>query len=180
MFLCLILVTKSFSGGKPDQRGHEVSAERSGQCRQRDLCKSDQRSVVVLSHHTIALILNTPYPQSLKKKVEFLQKTLSTPTRTNEAFSRLVFERCGSSCSFNSTSCFDGIFLKTVVSYLLTTFLWPHDSPAPMNLKQPRLHQPSDSEDIDLNITYDITTPGDVSKKSTQVPLKKMCLEPPA
>lgn len=33
-------------------------------------------------------------PQSLKKKVEFLQKTLSTPTRTNEALSRLVFERC--------------------------------------------------------------------------------------
>ncbi|XP_031423949.1 E3 ubiquitin-protein ligase TRAIP [Clupea harengus] len=29
---------------------------------------------------------------SLKKKVEILQKTLSTPTRTNEAISRLVFE----------------------------------------------------------------------------------------
>lgn len=34
------------------------------------------------------------YPKSLKKKVEFLQRTLSTPTRTNEALSRLVFERC--------------------------------------------------------------------------------------
>lgn len=32
-------------------------------------------------------------PQSLKKKVELLQKTLSTPTRTNETLSRLIFER---------------------------------------------------------------------------------------
>uniref|UniRef100_A0A0E9QGG7 Uncharacterized protein n=1 Tax=Anguilla anguilla TaxID=7936 RepID=A0A0E9QGG7_ANGAN len=47
---------------------------------------------------------------SLKKKVEILQKTLSTPTRTNEALSRLVFE-----------------------------------SPAPMELKQPRLHRPEGS-----------------------------------
>ena len=35
----------------------------------------------------------TFFSQSLKKKVEILQRTLSTPTRTNEALSRLVFER---------------------------------------------------------------------------------------
>lgn len=35
------------------------------------------------------------FPQSLKKKVEFLQEALSTPTRTNEALGRLFFERCG-------------------------------------------------------------------------------------
>lgn len=33
------------------------------------------------------------FQQSLKKKVEILQRMLSTPTRTNEAISRLVFER---------------------------------------------------------------------------------------
>uniref|UniRef100_A0A3Q1HWZ4 RING-type domain-containing protein n=1 Tax=Anabas testudineus TaxID=64144 RepID=A0A3Q1HWZ4_ANATE len=81
---------------------------------------------------------------SLKKKVEILQKTLSTPTRTNEALSRLVFE-----------------------------------SPAPLELKQPRLHQPAESEDIDLNMTYDITTPDDGAKRQTQVPSKKMRLDPP-
>uniref|UniRef100_A0A3P8QQ21 RING-type domain-containing protein n=1 Tax=Astatotilapia calliptera TaxID=8154 RepID=A0A3P8QQ21_ASTCA len=81
---------------------------------------------------------------SLKKKVEFLQKSLSTPTRTNEAVSRLIFE-----------------------------------SPAPLELKQPRLHHPADSEDIDLNMTYDITTPDDGAKRPTQVPLKKMRLDPP-
>ncbi|CAL1608649.1 unnamed protein product [Knipowitschia caucasica] len=80
---------------------------------------------------------------SLKKKIEVLQNTLSTPTRTNEALSRLVFE-----------------------------------SPAPLDLKHPRLHQPSDSDDIDLNITYDITTPEDVSKKPSQVPAKKMRFDP--
>lgn len=80
---------------------------------------------------------------SLKKKIEVLQNTLSTPSRTNEALSRLVFE-----------------------------------SPAPLELKKPRLHQPSDSEDIDLNITYDITTPEDVSKKPVQVPSKKMRIDP--
>uniref|UniRef100_A0A8C5ATF6 TRAF-interacting protein n=1 Tax=Gadus morhua TaxID=8049 RepID=A0A8C5ATF6_GADMO len=65
---------------------------------------------------------------SLKKKVEILQRTLSTPTRTNEAISRLVFE-----------------------------------SPAPLELK-PRLQEPSDCQDIDLNMTFDITTPDDPAK----------------
>uniref|UniRef100_A0A4W6EQZ7 TRAF-interacting protein n=1 Tax=Lates calcarifer TaxID=8187 RepID=A0A4W6EQZ7_LATCA len=54
------------------------------------------------------------------------------------------------------------------------------ESPAPLELKQPRLHQPTDSEDIDLNMTYDITTPDDVAKRPTQVPSKKMRLDPPA
>uniref|UniRef100_A0AAR2KWS2 RING-type domain-containing protein n=1 Tax=Pygocentrus nattereri TaxID=42514 RepID=A0AAR2KWS2_PYGNA len=80
---------------------------------------------------------------SLKKKVEILQKTLSTPTRTNEAISRLVFE-----------------------------------SPAPVELKPPRLHQPTDSQDIDLNMTFDISTPEQVEKKPVSVPSKKMRLDP--
>ncbi|KAM7402624.1 hypothetical protein PAMP_017847 [Pampus punctatissimus] len=54
------------------------------------------------------------------------------------------------------------------------------ESPAPMELKKPRLHHPADSEDIDLNITYDITTPDDVAKRPAQVPSKKMRLDPPA
>uniref|UniRef100_A0A3B4GGZ6 TRAF interacting protein n=1 Tax=Pundamilia nyererei TaxID=303518 RepID=A0A3B4GGZ6_9CICH len=53
------------------------------------------------------------------------------------------------------------------------------ESPAPLELKQPRLHHPADSEDIDLNMTYDITTPDDGAKRPTQVPLKKMRLDPP-
>ncbi|XP_022044809.1 E3 ubiquitin-protein ligase TRAIP [Acanthochromis polyacanthus] len=53
------------------------------------------------------------------------------------------------------------------------------ESPAPVELKQPRLHQPADCEDIDLNMTYDITTPDDVAKRPKQVPLKKMRLDPP-
>ncbi|KAG7477993.1 hypothetical protein MATL_G00075730 [Megalops atlanticus] len=80
---------------------------------------------------------------SLKKKVEILQKTLSTPTRTNEALSRLVFE-----------------------------------SPAPMELKPPRLHQPEGSEDIDLNMTFDVSTPELMEKKPGAAPSKKMRLDP--
>ncbi|XP_035518612.1 E3 ubiquitin-protein ligase TRAIP [Morone saxatilis] len=53
------------------------------------------------------------------------------------------------------------------------------ESPAPMELKQPRLHHPAGS-DIDLNMTYDITTPDDVAKRPTQVPSKKMRLDPPS
>ncbi|KAI9546423.1 hypothetical protein NQZ68_027592 [Dissostichus eleginoides] len=53
------------------------------------------------------------------------------------------------------------------------------ESPAPMELKQPRLHCPSDSMDIDLNMTYDITTPDDVAKKP-QFQCKKMQRDPPA
>uniref|UniRef100_A0A8C2KP35 TRAF-interacting protein n=1 Tax=Cyprinus carpio TaxID=7962 RepID=A0A8C2KP35_CYPCA len=61
---------------------------------------------------------------SLKKKVEILQRTLSTPTRTNEAISRLVFE-----------------------------------SPAPLELKPPGHGLMTDSQEIDLNLTFDINTP---------------------
>ncbi|KAA0707551.1 E3 ubiquitin-protein ligase TRAIP [Triplophysa tibetana] len=82
---------------------------------------------------------------SLKKKVEILQRTLSTPTRTNEAISRLVFE-----------------------------------SPAPLELKRPGHGQLSDSQEIDLNLTFDINTPEQVEKKSIQVPSKKMRLDPSA
>lgn len=53
------------------------------------------------------------------------------------------------------------------------------ESPAPLELKQPRLHHPADCEDIDLNMTYDITTPDDGAKRPMQVPLKKMRLDPP-
>ncbi|XP_058487566.1 E3 ubiquitin-protein ligase TRAIP [Solea solea] len=52
------------------------------------------------------------------------------------------------------------------------------ESPAPLELKQPRFHQVSDSEDVDLNMTYDVTTPDDTAKKSTKVPSKKMRLDP--
>ncbi|TNN27327.1 E3 ubiquitin-protein ligase TRAIP [Liparis tanakae] len=79
---------------------------------------------------------------SLKKKVEFLQRSLSTPTRANEALSRLVFE-----------------------------------SPAPLELKQPRLHQPADSQGIDLNMTYDVATP-DLAKRPKPCQAKKMRLDP--
>ncbi|XP_016338285.1 E3 ubiquitin-protein ligase TRAIP [Sinocyclocheilus anshuiensis] len=81
---------------------------------------------------------------SLKKKVEILQRTLSTPTRTNEAISRLVFE-----------------------------------SPAPLELKPPGHGLMTDSQEIDLNLTFDINTPEQVDKKPVQVPSKKMRLVPP-
>ncbi|XP_039628242.1 E3 ubiquitin-protein ligase TRAIP [Polypterus senegalus] len=79
---------------------------------------------------------------SLKKKVEFLQKSLSTPSRTNEAISRLVFE-----------------------------------SPAPLELKQPFLHQPENDEDIDLNATYDLPTPTQSADKCITAPSKKIKLD---
>ena len=108
--------------------------------------------------------------------MEFLQKTLSTPTRTNEAISRLVFERCVHLQLY-------GNLLKLRPNHLpliiYSTFLCPCFSPAPVELKQPRLHQPADSEDIDLNITYDITTPDDAAKRPAQIQSKKMRLDPP-
>eukprot|EP00063_Salmo_salar_P014261 XP_013989096.1 PREDICTED: E3 ubiquitin-protein ligase TRAIP-like [Salmo salar] len=54
------------------------------------------------------------------------------------------------------------------------------ESPAPVELKQPRLHQPANSEDIALNITFDIITPDPVYKRLSQVPSKKMRLDPVA
>ncbi|XP_061640360.1 E3 ubiquitin-protein ligase TRAIP [Phyllopteryx taeniolatus] len=51
------------------------------------------------------------------------------------------------------------------------------ESPVPMELKQPCLHQPIDGDDIDLNLTYDVTTPDDVAKRPVKIPTKKMRLD---
>lgn len=64
--------------------------------------------------------------------------------------------------------------LANCVIYLSATFF----SPAPLDVKQPHLHPPSDNEDIDLNMTYDVTTPDDVAKKHAKVSSKKMRLDP--
>lgn len=53
------------------------------------------------------------------------------------------------------------------------------ESPAPLELKQPRLHHPTHGDDIDLNVTFDVATPEDVEKKPAQVLKKKMRLDPP-
>ncbi|XP_059185403.1 E3 ubiquitin-protein ligase TRAIP [Centropristis striata] len=81
--------------------------------------------------------------------------------------------------------------LKKKVEFLQRTLSTPNrtnealsrlvfESPAPMELKHPRLHEPADCEDIDLNITYDVTTPDDIAKKPTQFQCKKMRLDPTA
>ncbi|KAL4655981.1 E3 ubiquitin-protein ligase TRAIP isoform X5 [Arapaima gigas] len=51
------------------------------------------------------------------------------------------------------------------------------ESPAPVELKQPHLHRPVDSDDIDLNITFDVSTPELGDKKPGPVPSKKMRME---
>ncbi|XP_043934451.1 E3 ubiquitin-protein ligase TRAIP [Protopterus annectens] len=79
---------------------------------------------------------------SLKKKIEFLQRNLSTPSRTNEAISRLVLE-----------------------------------SPAPLGIKRPCLRPPANSDEIDLNMTFDIETPEHVSQKCVMSPAKVLALD---
>lgn len=63
---------------------------------------------------------------------------------------------------------------------MYSQFLCLPVSPAPVELKPLRLHQPAESEDIDLNMTYDISTPDNMVKRPTQVPSKKMRFDPPA
>lgn len=53
-------------------------------------------------------------------------------------------------------------------------------SPAPLELKRPAHVQLSDSQEIDLNLTFDINTPEQAEKKPIQVPSKKMRLDPSA
>lgn len=52
-------------------------------------------------------------------------------------------------------------------------------SPAPLELKPPGRGPMTDSQEIDLNLTFDIKTPEQV-KKPVQVPSKKMRLDPSA
>ncbi|XP_016327917.1 E3 ubiquitin-protein ligase TRAIP-like [Sinocyclocheilus anshuiensis] len=54
------------------------------------------------------------------------------------------------------------------------------ESPAPLVLKPPGCGPMTDSQEIDLNLTFDINTPEQVEKKPVQVPSKKMRLDPSA
>nr|XP_033939217.1 E3 ubiquitin-protein ligase TRAIP isoform X1 [Pseudochaenichthys georgianus] len=110
-----------------------------------------------------------------------LQKATMEVNKTNEDVKSLQNDLASADKEISS--------LKKKVEFLQRTLSTPtrtnealsrlvFESPAPMELKQPRLHYPSDSMDIDLNMTYDITTPDDVAKKPFQC--KKMRLEPPA
>lgn len=50
-------------------------------------------------------------------------------------------------------------------------------SPAPLELKPPGHGLMTDSQEIDLNLTFDINTPEQVERKPVQVPSKKMRLD---
>ncbi|XP_061148295.1 E3 ubiquitin-protein ligase TRAIP [Syngnathus typhle] len=52
------------------------------------------------------------------------------------------------------------------------------ESPAPIDLKQPHLHQPIDGDDIDLNLTYDLMTPDCAAKRPAKTPAKKPAKTP--
>ncbi|XP_047439885.1 E3 ubiquitin-protein ligase TRAIP [Mugil cephalus] len=110
-----------------------------------------------------------------------LQKATLEVNRTKEDMKSLQNDLVNADKEINS--------LKKKVEFLQKSLSTPtrtnealsrlvFESPAPMELKQPRLHQPADCDDIDLNMTYDITTPDDVAKKPTQVHSKKMRLDP--
>ncbi|XP_019734941.1 E3 ubiquitin-protein ligase TRAIP [Hippocampus comes] len=51
------------------------------------------------------------------------------------------------------------------------------ESPAPIELNQPHLHPPVDGDEIDLNLTYDVTTPDDAAKRPVKTATKKMRLD---
>lgn len=66
--------------------------------------------------------------------------------------------------------------LANCVIYLSDTFFF-FFSPAPLDVTKPHLRPPSGNEDIDLNMTYDVTTPDDMAKRHTNVSSKKMRLD---
>ncbi|KAM9859161.1 E3 ubiquitin-protein ligase TRAIP [Aulostomus maculatus] len=110
-----------------------------------------------------------------------LQKVTMEVNQTKEDMKSLQKDLASADKEINS--------LKKKVEFLQKTLSTPtrtnealsrlvFESPAPMELKQPLLHHPTDGEDIDLNLTYDVTTPDDVAKRPSHVPSKKMRLDP--
>ncbi|KAM9813796.1 E3 ubiquitin-protein ligase TRAIP [Neosynchiropus ocellatus] len=100
-----------------------------------------------------------------------LQKATVEVSLTKEEMKSLQSELTGADKEITS--------LKKKVEFLQNTLSTPtrtnvalsrlvFESPAPLELKHPQLHQPTDSQDIDLNMTYDITTPEDVSRRPAQ------------
>ncbi|RVE72819.1 hypothetical protein OJAV_G00041700 [Oryzias javanicus] len=147
------------------------------------------------------------YCISLKKEYDNLKGSLKSSNETCEKLKREVFSSNNklqkTSLELNQTK--EDVkslqadlanadreisSLKKKVDFLQKTLSTPtrtnetlsrlvFESPAPVNLKEPHFHQPPDGDDVDLNITYDISTPEHVVKRSTQVTAKKMTLDPP-
>uniref|UniRef100_A0A667XU45 TRAF-interacting protein n=1 Tax=Myripristis murdjan TaxID=586833 RepID=A0A667XU45_9TELE len=106
-----------------------------------------------------------------------LQKATTEVNRTKDDMKSLQNDLANADKEISS--------LKKKVEFLQKTLSTPtrtnealsrlvFESPAPVELREPHLHRPADSEDIDLNMTYDITTPDGEAKRQAQVPSKKM------
>ncbi|XP_066554226.1 E3 ubiquitin-protein ligase TRAIP [Amia ocellicauda] len=110
-----------------------------------------------------------------------LQKATLEVSRTREELSAAQEDLKNSDKQINS--------LKKKVEFLQKTLSTPSrtndaisrivfESPAPLEIKQPFLHEPADSQDIDLNLTFDVATPEHQDKKTVPVPSKKMRMDP--
>ncbi|XP_037534597.1 E3 ubiquitin-protein ligase TRAIP [Nematolebias whitei] len=111
-----------------------------------------------------------------------LQKAACEVNRTEEDMKSLQKDLTSADKEISS--------LKKKVEFLQKTLSTPtrtnealsrlvFESPAPVELKPPRLHQPAGNDDIDLNMTYDITTPDNTTQRPTQIPSKKLRRDSP-
>uniref|UniRef100_A0A672KWJ2 E3 ubiquitin-protein ligase TRAIP-like n=1 Tax=Sinocyclocheilus grahami TaxID=75366 RepID=A0A672KWJ2_SINGR len=110
-----------------------------------------------------------------------LQKATTETNRTKEDMKALQNDLSNADKEITS--------LKKKVEILQRTLSTPNrtneaisrlvfESPAPLVLKPPGRGPMTDSQEIDLNLTFDINTPEQVEKKPVQVPSKKMRLDP--
>ncbi|XP_077182163.1 E3 ubiquitin-protein ligase TRAIP isoform X2 [Paroedura picta] len=69
----------------------------------------------------------------------------------------------------------DTLKVPSVTSEALSRLV--SESPAPMDLLNPRLHRPAHSDDINLNATFDVETPKHQPHKTVPAPAKKLRLD---
>lgn len=167
VFAFFIVVAQSVTGAYKGQRWHEVSADWSDKCRERDLCKGKPVKSNLVSSARKLLVASLAWVSShraWRRKWSFFRRLSAHP-------------RAQTRHSVDSSSKGVAPLHRKFVSAMFNFLIFCIFSPAPLDMKQPCLHPPSVNEDIDLNMTYDVTTPDDMGKRPKKVPSKKMHLD---
>ncbi|XP_077182164.1 E3 ubiquitin-protein ligase TRAIP isoform X3 [Paroedura picta] len=115
------------------------------------------------------------YCISLKKEYENLKESRKASNEKIEKLKRELFSANHKSLKKKMEILQDTLKVPSVTSEALSRLV--SESPAPMDLLNPRLHRPAHSDDINLNATFDVETPKHQPHKTVPAPAKKLRLD---
>uniref|UniRef100_A0A8C4XJP6 TRAF interacting protein n=1 Tax=Falco tinnunculus TaxID=100819 RepID=A0A8C4XJP6_FALTI len=115
------------------------------------------------------------YCVSLKKEYENLKEARKTSSEMTEKLKKELFSVNNKSLKKKIDILQDTLKVPSVTRETLSRLVF--ESPAPVELQQPKLHCPANSDEIDLDATFDVDTPEHQPCRSLFNPAKRQKLD---